>query len=736
MAVFNPDVPMGSANMPDWTNVTRPISQPEADKSRGIALSNMGNTIEGVAGLTDQTMKSVIGKDVRETVEKTRADFTSTLEQARNAQLGSVTSDGNDILPANSTPTSNPPPPAVVQGVEKLNAIQAAYSNGKINDTYYSQRLMADVTALRSKYPGYVDYIDQKVSSITGMNPANAYVQNLMQDINRAQTTKRTALDKAVDDAMKSGYPNSDKQIQALQQQGESYLPTFRQWYSEQTMLDSTLKRNQALRQDYKGRIEDYAKTREEDWTNEVGATIQNNMSTLITVSGVDKPQKALDLLQDAANNPGKYNDETMRLFANKILAQKNVVFSQLDARAAERRQDSTGRWYSYNSDITPAKVQEIKKNVGMYYDQIHDALMNGGAQGAGLAFARAQQAAAMLGSRKADIFQSEVGKDIMTYQVLNETMGPNWTAAITDSALRAGIDDSIRPLFTVRRQQGAAQPDAKTGGPAYTFKDMAGEALTLERQNKISSSMRARYLGAGIDTFVNDIVSPEAPDQAKINALKFFFSKEGQGILPNFKDDSIDPATGKYLPGRQSIWNKLTSEAMVREVGKLNAKDPSIGQMYKKALETEAGAYLYYKDIQNLNQLTGHDDLHIKYNDGGGKGTPRITLIDNKGQEIKAKALIPGQWGTTSPSADRTSPYINNALQTVERINAALAGMDRVEKAVGNGNGTDQLLNFLINSQAQIGKNWEGLPAKLMDAIAASAGRGKLKELMEQGKK
>lgn len=733
MSVFNPTAAPGQDMMPNWTNVTRPISEPMADRSTALAIKGIGDTIEGATTVADSSMKNVIGKDVRDTVEASRNDFTRTLEMARNAQLSNVTND-NNVLPANSTPTSNPPP-AVVQGVDKLGSIQAAYSNGKINDTYYSQRLMADVTSLRAKYPGYVDYIDQKVSAITGMNPANAYVQNLMTDINRAQVTKRTVIDKAVDDAMKSGYPNSDKMVQKLQQDGENFLPQFRQWYSEQTMLDSTLKRNQALRNDFKGKVEDYAKTREEDWSNEVGAAIQNNMSTLTTVSGIDKPQKALDLLQDAANNPGKYNDETMRLFANKILAQKAVVFSQLDAKAAERHQDSSGRWYSYNSDITPTKVQEIKKQVGAYYDQIHDALMNGGVNGAGIAFARAQQASAMLGSRRADIFGSEVGKDIQTFQVLNESMGPNWTAAITDSALRARVDDSIRPLFTVRRQQGAAQTDAKTGGPAYTFKDMAGEALNLEKINKISSSMRARYLGAGIDTFVSDITSNEAPEQAKINAVKFFFSKEGQGILPNFKDDSTTP-DGKPLPGRQTIWNKLTSDDMVRNIAKLSAKDPSIGKMYKDAVETEAGSYLYYKDLQNLNQLTGHDDLHIKYNDGGGKGIPTITLIDKNGNEIKPRGAYPSATYTTnSPETDRTSPYIFNAVATIGRINNALAGMSRVEKGFG-GDATNQLLSFMINSQVNLGHNWEGLPAKLMDAIAASAGRGKLKDIMEQGQK
>ena len=37
---------------------------------------------------------------------------------------------------------------------------------------------------LRAQYPGYREYIDQKVSEASGLPVANAYYKNLMQDIN------------------------------------------------------------------------------------------------------------------------------------------------------------------------------------------------------------------------------------------------------------------------------------------------------------------------------------------------------------------------------------------------------------------------------------------------------------------------------------------------------------------------------------------------------------------------
>lgn len=290
MVAFNPDVPQGQDNMPNWTRFGSPASSFEGDKSSGIAISTAAQAIESGTNILDTTAKDVIKKDVRGTVEPIREDFTNQLITARDQATGT------DIIPPSST--SVPPPTAIQSGIQKVQAIQLASENGKVNDTYYDMRLKSAVTDLRAKYPGYIDYIDSQVSSITGVNPANALVQNLMQDINRLQTNKRTATDKAVDDAMKSGYPDANIMVQKLQSQGESYLPQFREWYAKQTVFDSSIKRQNAVREANKGTKEDISTSRVEDFTNEAGSKLSTAFDKVTTIPGVQTPQQVLSVME------------------------------------------------------------------------------------------------------------------------------------------------------------------------------------------------------------------------------------------------------------------------------------------------------------------------------------------------------------------------------------------------------------------------------------------------------
>lgn len=735
MAVFNPTVPQGQDNMPDWTKVTKPIDSFQADKSTGLAYSTIGTGIEGGASIIDTTAKDIIKKDVRSTVEPIREDFTNTLVAARDQALNGVVpqpvqtptgSTAQSILPQDQ-PTQSVPN-AIKGGLDKVQALQLAAENGKVNDTYYDMRLKAAVTDLRAKYPGYVDYIDQQVSSITGINPANALVQNLMQDINRLQTNKKTAVDTAIDQAMKSGYPDSQRMIQGLQTQGDAFLPKYRDWYATQTMFDSQVKRQNLLRENTNANRKEVEDQRSRDFTNEAGGVVANRMSTLIKLSGVDTPMSAAALLEDAANNPGKYTEVQMKEFATKLNAEKNLVVTQLQQLAARTSRDAQGNVFSYNSDITPEKASSIIKNVTTYYDAMHDALWNGGPSGAGIAFYHAQRATGMLADTQDKIYSGEAGEDVRTFNILNQNLGPNWTALVTTQMLKADVDKRLQPLFQARAQKARAQPDA-SAGQVYTYKDMAGEALSLEQNKQVTAQMRARYLNEGLK-IIDDITDKRSPDQAKVNALRFFFSPEGQGTLSNFKDDSYDYQRNKNIPGRQSVWDKMTSEAVVQEVARLSKTDPNIGKMYKNWTENEAGSQLYYKEIQNLNRYTGHDDLHFKYNDGEKGGVPFITLVDRNGAPVQTRRPTPGIYNTNAPGQD--PEYMYRINESVGKINQALAGMSRVENGLG-GNASERLLSFLLNSQVNLGQNWTGLPAKLMDSIAAAHGKGELKKLFEQ---
>ncbi len=705
MVAFNPAVPQGRDDMPNWQkSVGGPISDLQADKSAGLALTGAAADIESGVGIAKQVTSDVINKDVRDTVEPIRENFTKELELARNVQQGNTipapvqTPDGSMTLTPKET---QPVPEAINSGISKVNALQSALANGKINDTYYDLRLKAAVTDLRSRYPGFVDEIDQKVAQITGVNPANAYIQNLMQDINARQTQKKTATDKAIDDAMKSGYPHSDEMVNQLRERGDQFLPQFQQWYSEQTMFDAQVKRREALRKDMQGTKEDITTQRTADWTNEVGSAVSSNLGTMVKIAGLDKPQSIISMIESGASNPDQYTEAQYKQLGTQLLAQKAVLERQLTARLNQTNKDNRGTTYSYASDVGAQKAQEIIKSQIAIYDTMANALINN--KDAGLAFYAANHAQAILDQSKDNLVSDQtVGAYSAKMAQFNTLFGPNWTSLSIRQALRKDMDTKLGAYLD------NDVLDARLG-TGVTMKEHLDKAQKLQEADKITAARRSKYIN-NLVGIVDDLKNPDAPIQDKINVAKYIFSPEGQGILSHIKTEYKDPNTGKLVPGKYSAFTRLTSDDVVKEIKKMPSE---IQQQYKSYMEREAGSQLFYKELLNLNHFTGHDDLHFKYDDGSNGGTPHIELIppDNKPK--------PGPGGL-APTPPPSSGYLFQVNQIVNRINDGLSGMGRVEKGLG-GNASEYLLQFMMRSQVDLGKNWEGLPAKLIDAIAAS---------------
>lgn len=700
--------------MPNWTKVTTPVSSFEADKSTGVGLATAAQGLEAGVNLIDTTAKDIIKKDVRSTVDPIREDFTNQLIQARDQALGASGSgsgsSATNILPSGETPVQ--PPNGVQSGIQKVQSLQLAQENGKVNDTYYDMRLKTAVTDLRSKYPGYVDYIDSQVSSITGVNPANALVNNLMQDINRLQSNKKSSVDTMMDQVMKSGYTNSIPMMQKLQTDGEKALPEVREWYARQTEFDSGIKRREAIRTSNKGTKEDIADSRKADFTNEAGANLSSALDAMTTVPGVNTPQKTMDVIADAAANPGKHSDDEMRLLATQLGVQAAQWESGMRARARTINKDSDGRSFSYISDIGASSVDEIIKQGRQSFQLIQDALIKGGPEGMGAAYIHANHAKAILDGGKDSLLSD---KDLGTYATFmatsRELFGDNWTNATLTSGLKNSIDKKIDPYLA--NQLVKARTGYNQDGKPVTLAQQIDEGKALEDQSKITANQRSRY-SAGLVNIVDDIKNPKAPIAAKEKVIDYIFSPEGQGVLSKFKTDYTDPITGKQIPGKYSVFERLTSNDIVKEVKGMDAEHQ---QKYKNYLEREAGAEIFQKEFLNLNHFTGHDNLHFKYNDGGQGGVPHIELIDNAG----ALASPVGQDSRTFTQRPPAANYIFQVQKIVDRVNSGLSGMSRVEKGFG-GNANDYILDFLVNkARVDMGTNWEGLPGKLVDAIAAS---------------
>ncbi len=729
MAIFNPDVAPGKDGVPDYTKITKPVSDITADRSTGIALATLGQGLEGASGIIETTAKDIINKDVRTTVENTRADYTDDLLNARAVLEGKDQS--LNLLPEGVGPTG-PVPAGIDAGLRRVDRIQNMLmtGSGKIagDDTYYDMRLKNDVVALRSRYPGFVDYIDQRVAQITGMNPANEAVKDLTRQLAQLQTTRKSEYDKTVDMARKAisdGLGNASATMNAktmydfLIKGGVGAKDAYLNWYYEENAKRAMLEDKARARQATVGDREDREKQWDSDYRTELSSLISGNMNTLLTVTGMGDPKSLMGFIKDAAENPGKYNDVQLRQFAAYVGAQKTAALAQAQEIATRQQKDGT----SYNRIVDSAKLEQARENIiSRYYDSITDALTKGNA---GLAFQNANRAKALVDVKTDQVYSGPEGENILLLKVIEGAMGSQWAAQVSTASINNNIDTSIRKLFeieTMKGKAGAIPTASNPTGQQPTYKDFADKALTLQQSGRINERMRARYLSEGMDTFINDITDPKAPDPAKQNAIKFFFSPQGQEILKNFRDDYYKD--GVFYPGKQTVWNKLSSDEVVKNIKAQSAKDASIGIMYKNWMEKEAGSQLYLKDMLNLNGFVAHNnDIQIKYNDGGGKAPPTITLLNSEGKELSAKDMGPM----------RTSQaYYKKMVDSVGRVNEALAGMHRVYGAFG-GDASDNLLNFLQQSQVDFGRGWTGLPKDITEAIVAARGKGKLKDVLEK---
>lgn len=711
--------------MPNWTRVTNPISQPESDKSGGIALATIGQGIESGATVADTIAKDIIKRDTDNTVKPIREDFTNSLMAARDQLNNSSVvpapvqtgqgSTAQNILPEGQT--AAPPPSGVKSGLDKIQSIQLSMENGKVNDTYYDMRLKEAVTSIRSRYgDGYGDYIDAEVSKITGRNPANSLVQNLMTDINRLQTNKKTEADKMTDAVMKSGYPNSQGMLQKLQTEGDKALPEVRDWYARQTMFDSDIKRRDAIRSSNKGTKEDIANDRHSDFENLSGSKLSTALDSITTVPGITTPGKVIDIMQDAAANPGKYDDAQMRQLGIMVGTLKAKYTSDLQAEARLIKKDSDGRSYSFNSDVGSTKIDGTIESRGKAFDSIIDSLIKGGVAGVGVAYQQAIHAKAVLdGGVDRLVSDKEMGEYFTNIATFKTIFGDNWNNLVISQGLKDDIDTKLRAKLTNSKTE--ARLGFKADGSPVSLAQHIDEVKQLEAAGKITSNMRARYTASMVN-LVDDIKNPEAPVAAKHKIVDYIFSPEGQGILGKIKQDYTDPITKQYVPGKYSVFQRLTSNDIVNEVKKMDSEHQ---MKYKNYLEREAGAELFQKEFLNLNRYAGHDDLGFRYDDGTKGGVPHVVLTDKDGKDIvlRGERGIPGTYSNSSN--DRTSPYIYEVAANVARVNRGISGMSNVEKGLG-GDVNAYLLDFLVNkAQVDMGKNWTGLPQKLVDAIATS---------------
>lgn len=710
MAIFNPQIQ--PTNDPNYLGYSKGVDGFGVDKSTGIALETAAKGLEEGVTIVDTGIKDYLKDNIRNTVEKERGDYTQYLNTLKNvAQTNTIPGAGTDdsIMDANA---SMDIPSGLQVGLDRAKSLAAAGNTGnKINDTLYTARLASEASELRYKWgAGYKDFIDQKFSEYSGMNPANAYYKNLMQDINTLAArgnADKNKVDNVLLDAVKTGDVDNADKIWSLHKAGRiSDDEAIHQVFLARS-AKAAATAAEAARVARKGDRDDTSAVATRDFTKEFGDKVNRDMGLIQVGTGTKSLSDAVNWLTQMSQNPDQADPKQVQSVVTALKAKRDELYQSGLARAAER--DSTGQTYMTRMGGVGKVKEEIEGNLAGLDQYITS--VNNQQWGIGTYIQRRMSAQGDIDQRSL-LEHPTLGPSMRKVATLQK-IAPNFADVFVKSGLVSNVPEDLNTYFSEKRIDMATQPDFLSSGKPITTKQVLdGIDKKIGTDTKYTTNDLAK-LKNEVFNIPKTIGDPKADLELKANIARGAFDPENIGVLQGIKMDYYDPNTKRYVPGKYSAFTRMTSPDITDGMDKVRKgvqDGPQIWDNYKNFTQTEFQK-LFREDVANLNNLND-SRLHIGWSSGEGGQPPRMRLLNERGEEL-----------TGAPA----TYSIGQAQRTVQRVNSAMYNLHQVYRKDGEDTNmpilTDMLQNWTPNEKVQ------GLPAKVMDAIIL-ANKSKLQKM------
>ena len=686
MAIFNPDVPNPNSSTPKWGGDSKPLSDVKADTSTATAISGFGDafktTVEGV----DQIFKSVIDDDVWNKVNSEREQYTNDLEAANaaaNPKFKSARSTEQNV------------PSDLDKSINYLDSIKNGMEQGKVNDTYYKSRLTAIVKDLRSTYPGYREYIDKKVSSITGFDPANSLVSDLLADINtlasannKNDITKQltTSMLTTLKDIAKDGGP-------AGEQAARLSVMVMNGYPIDQAMLQlPKLQKDKADLALQKQNLE-LIKTNDEQasingknyfnsWLNR---KVTNMVDTVQTSTGTYTMPQIQEAIRNWRTGKGPAPD------AEVITAMGNLVDQQMADIRVEAHREARSVKFAGGKNlydvITPQGVDDMVKGQLGYLQAIRDDIRNDRLP---MALAAAQAIKDNQTTQGQKAMNSPLIRPFIDQRAGLEAAFGEKSPFLLKIAETSVMSEHLGPLRTwlLATTQEAAMNKVKPNpyGP-ITLADTIKQAREANIPVATTTDEALKN--------VRHIVDPQTPDDAKRGFVQYFYDTKNLGVLNNFNKDSVDEY-GRVKPGKASVFNSLYSKNVIDEAHRVTRSDPELWGMVRNwGLQTFNE--LVGSDLKTLSGVQLPVGAFISYNDDN-----HNFVLRYKGKDITEAQPGANRMLTVTDAQGNTQTFSSEALETtkraINRINIQLKNMSNLAEKE-NTNVDAYLMNAMVNS-------------------------------------
>lgn len=668
---------------PNWDRQFHPIPQPESNKSTGMTLATLGEGLTSAVGLGKEIQEDIIKDKVRTGVEKERDSYTAALVKVRDQQIAGVAPSTEALSAAGiqgqtlSGDEAPDVPGGLQAGINKAQALGTAMAQngggGKANDTLYTGQLNALAKNLRNQYPGSKDFIDEQIAKVSGKNPANAYYENLLQDINRGLGAGKSQQDKdmAFVDKYVDSIPGMELQ-RAKYLRGDTNSQGLRDYVAQKSALQINQKAAEASRAALKSQGELTTARSKADFAKEGGDTINDAFETQRSATNTQTPKEIVDFFNRQGTGQIPYMGEQQnRDWVTSLETQRNAAAAQL--RAIALRRDAHGDSYASNVGGIHNLKDEINEQLSVY-DNVITMVKNKDYMGV---YYVLNQNNAIHNKAQNELYKDPtVGEQTQRLQAITDAVGPQTGAILLQDAIVGGLDQKYTSYVGGVKENALGQPNPNN---PTTMVDVLNDA----RNKKISDP--------GVYKSITDIpkiiTNPDVKDKAKINAATFAFDPKNIGSLNTFPN----PAD------RHKAFVGMTDPQITDFMAKLPQKTQN---EYRNWAEKTWGGTIARDAISDLTAIKDTKYL-ASYHIGWDTKANQFSVLNRD----------------NTPLTEAQQSYARPVTATVDKVNEGLRNLAHIEKSAG-GDVNAYLVRVLSNSGFDFKNNVQGIPTKMMDAL------------------
>jgi hypothetical protein len=693
-----PFAPEGSLNItpeteiPDYSRYFRPIQEPQPSQGGKILGEAVANTIEEGAKVGDTTLKAAADNELHSRLDPLMDQRNKDLSTMYNAiTKGTVVDEqGNpinvhDLL---TKPESDRTPSDLKNIGTIAQNLRAGRDHGSYSDTYYRMQIDSIAKDVRSKFPGYRDYIDNKIKDAEG-STANELARSQISDINAALASKQDDT-KKVDSLLLShlGYDGVY----------EAYVARKNGLIDDNTAVKAVATgalRHQKLEDDAATyRLQDEQKKQQEatvleSTTRRFNEIQENNWRRVEIASGeMATAEKAQSVLQDFRTGKRELSQQELDQAGQVFSVVRDKTRAELTAFLNDRLPDGRTRGEVIGGD----KASKLVNDTMSFQDAMHKSFYDG--DGAAVQSMKVANQA-LLEDAEHVMYKGSAGEFVAKLGAVQKVVGPQ---AVKDALSALIGNDAVKSGWkTWAIDKGYDQvinPTDHRVTLADTLEEARHKAVPPEAVRYVLNEVKERML------------DPKTTDAAKFNVAATAF---GPGNERAFKDIAAKD--------RVSIFGDLTSDGVSREIYRLGKVDRATWTNYKNTVESWAGM-VTASPIKELNEVQGKDK-NFFFTIGWDN--------DNHSFVVKPKTTQEIQEQTKGMSAPELAEH-DRALRTVDiqRANVATRQLNTITSTLSNiakhegQDGSVYVIRLLKNLGYDI-NSAGGIGPELMHAVRTS---------------